>query len=357
MKIVFWPTRWAIAIVLVVGTGVISTALTFDYLQNYALSLENYSKPINLTGARTTYRPQGFVEAIEVVQDNVVPASGEVFAGSASGVYELGRGQASGFFVTSDGWLVTANNPSAVLTVGSTVVIHAGQVFSVQQIVQDKNLGLVFLKIAASNLPVISFGQPLTLSLGDNLFVVDSQQTIVATSFLRPEIIDSGSRSSETISRFLTLNQGIDQMGFGSVVADASGVIMGILVSGEKQTKLILSISAVRSEIFSLLKDGKIENYFFGAKVVNLQGAVGYSAAITRGRGYGELVDAVVVGSPAASAGLEKGDIILMVGDKNLDGPYLDELLLEYHPGDTVPIVIDRGGTEQTIEVVLGSAE
>lgn len=359
MKTLSLPSLWIIAIALGVGAGTIGTALTFSYLRDYSVVLEDLSGPINLTGERATKKPQNFSEAIEVVQEKVAPASVEIFTVSseANGVYETGQGQAGGFFITSDGWLVTAISNYFSPSVGSSVVIFNQEIFPVQKVLFDSSVGIAFLKIEATNLPVVSFGDPLLLSSGDNLFTVFSKDSLLVSSFYRSENFGVISRPAETAVRRLVLDQDVDNKQVGAAVANSSGEVVGVLVTGEKSLVSVLPFTVIRAEIFSLLKEGKISLFFLGANITNLQEVVGYPETKTRGYNYGELIEGVTIGGPAASAGLKRGDIILKVGNETLNGVFLDELLANYHPGDTVVLTIDREGTKQEFEIILGERE
>lgn len=69
----------------------------------------------------------------------------------------------------------------------------------------------------------------------------------------------------------------------------------------------------------------------------------------------GAMVVSIAPGSPAAMAGINKGDIILAVdGEKFGQGNPLLRLLLDRRPGDRVRLTILRGQDQQSIEVVLG---
>jgi putative serine protease PepD len=83
--------------------------------------------------------------------------------------------------------------------------------------------------------------------------------------------------------------------------------------------------------------------------------SLGVSASETE-NGSGAQIRAVEPGSAAAEAGLEEGDIVTAVADRQVRS--LDDLLAairDHQPGDTVTLAILRGGNEESITVTLGS--
>ena len=62
-------------------------------------------------------------------------------------------------------------------------------------------------------------------------------------------------------------------------------------------------------------------------------------------------------GSPAASAGIKRGDIIVSIGDQSIDeqNSYMN-VLFKYQPGDQVTIKVLRDSQEMSFDVTLGEA-
>ena len=76
----------------------------------------------------------------------------------------------------------------------------------------------------------------------------------------------------------------------------------------------------------------------------------------TQYAGPGAQVSAVTEGGPAAAAGLQEGDIILKVGDRDVaDSTELIVAIRTYAPGDTVTLTLKDGDGTRDVQVTLGS--
>ena len=71
----------------------------------------------------------------------------------------------------------------------------------------------------------------------------------------------------------------------------------------------------------------------------------------------GPKVTHVVPGSAAARAGVQIGDIIVKAGDQRVENPQsFDQLLHKFAPGDSVSVVVRRGGKQLTVRATVGRA-
>jgi S1-C subfamily serine protease len=71
----------------------------------------------------------------------------------------------------------------------------------------------------------------------------------------------------------------------------------------------------------------------------------------------GVLVENVSPGGPAAQAVIQPGDVIVPIGDVPVQSQKDLQLALtlRYKLGETVPVKVNRGGQEQTLQVTLGT--
>ena len=79
---------------------------------------------------------------------------------------------------------------------------------------------------------------------------------------------------------------------------------------------------------------------------------------VPEGIDSGVAVYNVVEDSPADKAGLKKGDIIVKLGDRDVDG-FADFRyeLYKHSPGEEVVVIYNRDGKEKKTTIVLGEGE
>jgi hypothetical protein len=82
-----------------------------------------------------------------------------------------------------------------------------------------------------------------------------------------------------------------------------------------------------------------------------------FSATLASAHGEGGfVVQSVVSGSAAAAAGLEVDDSILRIGGREMKTQGdLNHVLGTHAAGDTVPVVVERGGEELDLELTFGA--
>jgi 2-alkenal reductase len=81
------------------------------------------------------------------------------------------------------------------------------------------------------------------------------------------------------------------------------------------------------------------------------------AAAYKLAEQWGVYVTNVVPGSPAATAGVQTGDIITRIGDTVIDAnnSYINTLF-RFQPGERVVLEVARNGQRLALEVTLGEA-
>jgi S1-C subfamily serine protease len=136
----------------------------------------------------------------------------------------------------------------------------------------------------------------------------------------------------------------------GGPLLNLAGEVVGINTA-KAQSALIgasdtdigfaIAINSVKDVIQQLIANGEVARPYLGIE----------GRPLAEGHGVLQVAD----GSPAADAGLERGDIITAVDGQAVDSEHpLANQLLAHQPGDTVALTIDRDGETQELSVTLG---
>ena len=96
---------------------------------------------------------------------------------------------------------------------------------------------------------------------------------------------------------------------------------------------------------------GRVTNSHRAALGVSVAGLVDPS-----GNPQGVGVQSVRPGGPADRAGIQAGDVITSVAGQQVPDPAtLSTVLATLTVGQTVPVVLQRGGASRTVQVTLGN--
>ena len=104
-----------------------------------------------------------------------------------------------GFILTADGWLATTNKVIANLKGKYTVVGYQNKKYELSNLIEDKATGLIFGKINASGLAVVSFGSLDKITSGQTVIAVSGRNQIAVAHVKkigyeftsRPDLIQS----------------------------------------------------------------------------------------------------------------------------------------------------------------------
>lgn len=108
-----------------------------------------------------------------------------------------------------------------------------------------------------------------------------------------------------------------------------------------------------RSVMNSLVQFGKVERGYLGVLIQDVTQDIAKVFGLDRPRGA--LVSDIVKDSPAEDAGLKRGDIIITMGEKEIDdSANLRNMVAQTPVGNTVEFTILRDGEEMEVEVKIG---
>lgn len=289
-------------------------------------------------------------------------------------------GAASGFLVSSDGYIVTnrhvIENEDAEYTVILNDPENKGEKIKAEILAKDPVNDIAILKIQKSGLPYLEFADSDTLQVG---------QTAIAIGYALGEfdntvskgVVSGLSRSItatsegvygqiERLEGIIQTDAAINPGNSGGPLLDISGKVIGINTAVAKAENIGFAIPSneVRRAYEEVRSSGKIRRPFLGVRYILIDPEIqeknnlpyDYGALIIRGEKPTDL--AVIPGSAANKAGIEENDIILEVDGIRVDTENpLGRLIAKYRVGDKVKMKIYHRGEEKEVEVEIGERE
>ena len=270
-------------------------------------------------------------------------------------------GTGSGVIINTDGYIVT-NNHVIDQAEEIEVTLHNNGTYKATVIGVDPTTDLALLKIEADNLRALSFVNSDDVEVGEwvlaigNPFSLNSTVTAGIVSAKARNI--SINREDLAVESFIQTDAAINPGNSGGALVNLNGDLIGINTAIASRTGSYSGYGfAVPSNLVSkvvqdLLEYGNVQRGILGVRIQNMDGRLAKEKGI-------ELIPGAYVAmvnseSAADEAGIEPGDIITAVNDKEINSsPRLQEIIAGFRPGDKVSIEVNRNGKQQTFQVVL----
>ena len=269
------------------------------------------------------------------------------------------QGLGSGVIVTPNGYIVT-NNHVVEDADELTVSLPDKRTYKAKVIGTDPKTDVAVVKIEASNLPVLSWGDASQLQVGEMVLAVGNPFGLNQTVTMG--IISAVGRANMGIvdyEDFIQTDAAINPGNSGGALVNLNGELIGINTAIFTQSGGYMGIgfaipsNMAKNVMDSLIKHGKVVRGWIGVSIqeVTQDLAKEFGAADTKGALLGDIID----DGPAAKAKLERGDIITSYQGKVINDPsHLRSLVAETPPGTTVRLSIWRDKAMKEITVTIG---
>ncbi len=271
------------------------------------------------------------------------------------------HGIGSGFIVSADGYVLT--NAHVVADASEvTVRLTDRREFAAKVIGVDKRSDVALIKIAATGLPFVHFGDPAKIRPGQwaiaigSPFGFDNSVTAGVVSATGRSLPDEGSSYVPFIQTDAAVNPGNS----GGPLFNVDGQVIGInsqiysRTGGYMGMSFAIPIDVALNVKDQLLKSGKVNRSRIGVAVQELGQPLALSFGLTAP--HGALVSAVEPASPGERAGLKPGDIITSVNGHAIDhSSDLPAVISQLTPGTEAKLGVwhERKATEVMVKTVL----
>jgi serine protease Do len=198
--------------------------------------------------------------------------------------------------------------------------------------------------------PVLAIGSPLGF---------EGTVTSGIVSALNRQIPGSATQTSALVN-LIQVDAAISPGNSGGALLDAAGRVIGINeayippAAGAVSLGFAIPAATVVDIADQLLADGTATHPVLGVSVTPLTPEI--SSALGVEAGTGALVTSVPPDGPAAAAGMQPGDVVVALGDQEVDS--VEDLLGALRgtdPGQQTTVTVDRRGERIELPVTIGS--
>jgi serine protease Do len=271
------------------------------------------------------------------------------------------RSLGSGFIISPDGYVLT-NSHVVEAADEITVKFTDKREFKAKLIGADRRTDIAVLKIDATGLPSVRFGDASKLKVGEWVVAIGSpfgfENTVTAG------IVSAKGRSlpQENFVPFIQTDVAINPGNSGGPLFNMRGEVVGINSQIYSRTGSFMGISfAIPADVAldvqkQLKEKGRVARGRIGVVIQEVTRDLATSFGLDRARGA--LVNSVEKGSPAEKAGLETSDIILAFDGKAVESSSdLPRIVGSTRPGTNSTVEVWRKGATRKLTLTVGELQ
>ncbi len=280
-----------------------------------------------------------------------------------------GEGSGSGVIISGDGEILTNYHVVEVAEQGGAVSVgfNDGSTAQASVVGTDPLTDLAIIKVSGVNgLTPAALGQSGNLDVGEEVVAIGSPFGLDATvtsgivsALQRPVSVSGQGSAMNTAYPAIQTDAAINPGNSGGPLVNMDGEVVGInssirtsSVTGGQGGSIGLGFAIPLDEVLPIvdqLRNGEDPTHArLGVEVTD--------AASDDGLLQGAGVAAIEPGSAADRAGLERGDVVIRVGDQPVsDATSLVATVRGHRPGDQVTLTVVRDGQEMQVEATLDS--
>jgi serine protease Do len=276
---------------------------------------------------------------------------------------QIQHGIGSGIIISPDGYIVTNDHVVADAT-SIKVTLNDRRVLDAKVVGVDKLTDIAVIKVNATNLPSIVWGDSTKLQPGQTVLAFGSpfgyfQFSVtrgIVSAVNRPNPYSDDARKPGS---YIQTDAAINPGNSGGPLVNAHGELVGIntfIISDNGSfagAGFAIPSQIVRATAEQLIKNGKVDHGYLGismndvtpdnAHFFNVQDATG------------AIVSQVTPDSPASHGGVQTGDVISQLnGEKIVDGSALQVAVSEMAPGTKITLGVIREGKPVTLSLTVG---
>jgi serine protease Do len=234
-----------------------------------------------------------------------------------------------------------------------------GRTFTGTVLGRDEDVDTAVVQVTARNLPAAPLGDSDRLEVGQIAVAIGNPLGLERT--VTRGVVSATNRDPRGIGLAAGLIQtdaAINPGNSGGPLLDSSGRVIGIntaILAGTTGLGFAIPINVAIDVMEQILSTGRVRRVYVGVSYVGITREIARQFNLPVEEGV--AVMEVLANSPAARAGLARGDYIVgFEGQRVTDEGDFKRLLRGKRPGDTVQLEVNREGRVQRITLRLGEA-
>jgi serine protease Do len=263
------------------------------------------------------------------------------------------RSLGSGFIINREGYIVTNNH---VVENASDIKVSLAdkEEYDAKVIGRDPKTDVALIKIEAKkDLPAASLGDSTKLRVGEWVMAIGNPFGLghtVTTGIVsaKGRIIGAG-----PYDEFIQTDASINPGNSGGPLFNMNGEVVGIntaIIATGQGIGFAIPINVAKELLVPLREKGRVVRGWLGVQVQRVTPDLAKSFGLDRERGA--LVADVMPDTPAAKAGIERGDIIIEFNGRKIEEMNdLPRVVASTPPNTDVPMKLLRKGQEKTVQV------
>ncbi len=268
-------------------------------------------------------------------------------------------GLGSGVIVNASGYILT-NHHVVEAADEIEVALADGRKLRAKVIGTDPETDLAVLRVEATGLSAVTFGQAENVKVGDVVLAIGNPFGVGQTVTMG--IVSALGRSGlqiNTYENFIQTDAAINPGNSGGALTDATGNLIGVnsaiysRTGGSLGIGFAIPVSTAKQVMEQIIASGSVTRGWIGVESQEITPEIAESFRLSSTSGA--LIAGVLKGSPADRAGVKPGDILLSIDGKIVADPTtMLNIVASLTPGRSAAMKLRREQKEIDLRIEVG---
>lgn len=299
------------------------------------------------------------VDVVKILKPSIVQIVSELAAMGFGNSALPPTGVGTGVILDQQGHILT-NNHVVKDAKRLTVTLNSGESFPAQIVGRDEVTDLAVIRIQADGLQPAKLGVSADVEVGEDVIAIGHALGLAGGPTVSKGVVSALGRSisteqNNTIVDLIQTDASINPGNSGGALVNNAAEVIGIntaIIKGGQGIGFAINIDDAKVVARQLMDHGFVRRGFLGILPVNLTPSLANQLGLDITEGV--ILARVIPGTAAAEANLRAEDVIVKLGSESIRNTgELSKFLIAHQPGETVEIVIIRGGREVVGKLTL----